>query len=286
MPAATPPGERFRRLRVAVRLFQIQASIPERPFSPPPNPQPNHMNTQTLQALQAAATTLTNTAEQLLQLDQHAHDDEAAATVRSQLDRLQGVMFQLQTAVVMTEPRRLAQTETAPEPLRLGGGVVRQLGALVFLLLLLTSCVKKDPEPTNPETSASSTYLEFRVFDADGGDQFNAALNGRVYYFPLSWSETQIQGYFGNPSTNENWNDAPRMPEGEYDIENVVGQYGYNADPGFFHLDFEGGKQIAIVWTFSEANPRARRGYRQQLFIWNGAGENYWLITDRHRAGL
>jgi len=161
---------------------------------------------------------------------------------------------------------------------------------LALFANLLAGCSKKadpKPEPTSTEATASSTYLEFRLFDAADGDQFNAALNAKVYYFPLSWSETQIKSYFGNPDTNPNWNDSPRADDEEFDFDNVVAPgYGWSADPGFIHLDLASGQQIAIVWTFTEAYPTCRRGYRQQLFIWNGLGENYTLKTDRFRAGL
>lgn len=168
----------------------------------------------------------------------------------------------------------------------------------VILLLLttlcaLTSCdkqVEPTPQleiPTPPSDEVSySTYLEFRVFDAADGDQFNTTLSGRVFYFSPSATEADINAYFGNPDTNDNWNDAPRAADDEYDIENSVGPYDYSADPGFFHLNFPAQRRIAIVWTFVDADPRARRGYRQQLFIWDGAGENYRLSTDRFRAGL
>lgn len=164
----------------------------------------------------------------------------------------------------------------------------------VLLLALFASLVagctskKVDPKPTaaSTEATASSIYLEFRLFDAGDGDQFNATLNARVYYFPLSWSESQISTYFGNPATNDQWNDEPRPADEEVEFGNTVGPYGWSADPGFIHLDLATRQQIAIVWTFPEADPRARRGYRQQLFIWDGQGENQVLKTDRFRAGL
>ena len=155
---------------------------------------------------------------------------------------------------------------------------------LLIGFLVFCSCQTKRDLPT-PEPS--STYLEFRLFDAGDGDQFNAALNARVFYFPLSWSESQIASYFGHPDTNPNWDDSPRPADEEFDFDNVVAPgYGWSADPGFVHLDLAARQQIAIVFTFPDAYPRARRSYRQQLFIWDGLGENYILETDSTRAGL
>jgi len=174
---------------------------------------------------------------------------------------------------------------------------------LALFASLLAGCNSKqaDPRPTEATATssrtvsssgdlvASSTYMEFRLFDAADGDQFNAALNARVYYFPGNYTDSQIKAAFGNPDTNPNWQATVPADE-EFDFDNLVEPvYGWSADPGFIHLDFnerQPGQRIAIQWLFTEANPQCRRGYREQLFIWNGLGENYTLKTDRYRAGL
>jgi len=176
-----------------------------------------------------------------------------------------------------------------------------KISVLVLALAsLLASCNKQnDPQPASLSSShnvsssgdltASSTYMEFRLFDAADGDQFNAALNARIYYFPSNYTDAQINTAMGSPDTNPNW-EPTLAPTEEFDFDNVVAPvYGWSADPGFIHLDFaerQTGQRIAIRFLFTEANPDCRRGYREQVFIWNGLGENYTLKTDRFRAGL
>jgi len=184
-----------------------------------------------------------------------------------------------------------------------------KISVLVFAFLasLLASCNSKQADPSPMETTATSghtvssggdvsasatansTYMEFRLFDAADGDQFNAALNARIYYFPGNYTDAQINTAMGSPDTNPNW-EPTLAPTEEFDFDNVVAPvYGWSAQPGFIHLDFaerQPGERIAIRWLFTEANPNCRRGYREQVFIWNGLGENYTLKTDQFRAGL
>lgn len=179
---------------------------------------------------------------------------------------------------------------------------------ILALASLLASCSSKKADPSPQETTAtsshrvdsagdaganatatSSTYMEFRLFDAADGDQFNAALNARIYYFPSNYTDAQINTAMGSPDTNPAW-EPTLAPTEEFDFDNVVAPvYGWSAQPGFIHLDFaerQPGQRIAIRWLFTEANPDCRRSYREQVFIWNGLGENYTLKTDQYRAGL
>ncbi len=176
-----------------------------------------------------------------------------------------------------------------------------KFNVLIFALFagLLGGCSSKQADPT-PATSqytvsssgddtATSTYMEFRLFDAADGDQFNAALNARIYYFPSNYTDAQINTEMGSPDTNPNWEPTAAVGD-EFDFDNVVAPgYGWSADPGFIHLDFPNqlaGQRIAIRFLFTEASQQARRSYREQVFIWNGLGENYTLKTDRFRAGI
>ncbi len=126
--------------------------------------------------------------------------------------------------------------------------------------------------------------MEFRCYDTGSGGQFNAALNARVYYFPQSTTDAQIKAFFGNPDTNPNWL-APSADE-EHDFENMVDPDSWSAEPGHLHMDFKARKRIAIVWTFSEASETAPRHLKEQLFIWDGEGENQNIYTDQQGIGL
>ncbi len=160
---------------------------------------------------------------------------------------------------------------------------------LIFSLLALAACNKKDENPTPcpaPEP-VEQIPVRFSVFDSADGDQFNARLSGTVYYYPASMSEGEVRQR-ATFSDSAGWVVPLTATWQGVEVPNV-GPYCYTGNPAYFTAYLHTGQQVAIVWRFLDAVKKAPMRYKiryQFLGILKRGQPVFRIETDELRAGL